>query len=201
MPKGSGDTPSFHSEGALGRARPCLLPGPLYPTGSPLLFGSAFGSRALKASPGAGAWVLAGPAGAGSWRVKLLPPAAWGPGPHAAWPEGGRGSRWAVRTQPAGGPVGGPLYIAGARGLAPLCRVWSEKPGCAPRRGERRGLVPGYEQCTTPRRVTIKSDPLLRPLRGSPLSAPCTASLDPEDSGPADLSLLLWWPPVHPGPD
>lgn len=73
-------------------------------------------------------WVLAGETPA-ACRM-----GAWTP---AAWPEGGRGSRWAVHTQPAGGPVGRPLYIAGARGLAPLCRVWSEKPGCAPRRGER----------------------------------------------------------------
>lgn len=92
------------------------------------------------------------------------------------------------------------MYIAGAWGLAPLCRAQSEKPGCALTKGGQ-GLVQGSEQCTTPLRVTIKPDPPLRLPRGCSLSAPSAPSVGPEASRPAGVRLLLEWPPAHPSWD
>lgn len=89
------------SSQALPAPRPRLLPGPLYPPGSLLLSSSAFGGRALKASPGAGArglggacqgWVLAGETPAARSMV------AWTPQPGPS--EGGAAAGLCVRSLP-----------------------------------------------------------------------------------------------------
>lgn len=119
-------------------------------------------------------------------QVHLVQPRSGG----LSQPEG-RGLGWAAGAGPripgpepsslAWAPRAALVYIAGARGQAPLCRAWLR---------EGQGCVPGSEQCTIPLRVTIKPDPP-RGWLWCPVSAPWVTALGSEPLASGSQSSAL----------